>query len=81
MYSCMYLHVSTCAGVHIPVMESQGQAMPKVGVSQAAGTVTERTVVWAKKRKGDQLRAEGRSLSGWSVLKPKTQATKGSVLP
>lgn len=55
--------------------------MPKVGVSQATGTVTERTVVWAKKRKGNQLRAEGRSLSGWSVLKPKTQTTKGSVLP
>lgn len=45
---------------------SQGQDLPKVGVSWAADTVTEKRVVWAKEGKGEQLRAVERSLSGWS---------------
>lgn len=40
--------------------------MPKIGVSQAADTVTEKGIVWAKKRKDRQLRAEARSLSSRS---------------
>lgn len=45
---------------------SQGQDLPKVGVSWAADTVTEKRVVWAKEGKGEQLKAVERSLSGWS---------------
>lgn len=64
--------MSVCPCVHRYVSQSwspelwsvsQRQGLPKVAVSQAAGTVTEEK---AKKKKGEELRAEEGSLSGWS---------------
>lgn len=52
---------------------SQGLGQPKIGVSQAAGTVTEKRVIWAKKRKEEELSAEERSLSSWSLHRPQTR--------
>ena len=69
IYSCMYMaYVHVCMGTYpshgllSPGMCPRPQ-LPKVVVSQAAGTVTEKRATLARKRKEEQLRAEERSLS------------------